>query len=245
MTSASTSLSTHGTLHLMPVGLGSAPIEQWLPGSAQAKAGLLSCYIAENAKTARVFLKLLSLARPLQDITIHELSPRVDEAQLQTWLQPLRSGLDIGLVSEAGCPAVADPGARAVTIAHNWGVTVKPWVGPSSILLGLMASGLEGQRFVFHGYAPVDATDRSRQLQVWEQTSGRQKQTQLLIETPYRNLAMFNSLIEHLKGNTRLCVARSLTTSDEWIRTLTVTQWKSQPKPELDKHPTLFLFQAA
>ena len=113
MTSASTSLSTHGTLHLMPVGLGSAPIEQWLPGSAQAQAGLLSCYIAENAKTARVFLKLLSLARPLQDITIHELSPRVDEAQLQSWLQPLRSGLDIGLVSEAGCPAVADPAMRA------------------------------------------------------------------------------------------------------------------------------------
>jgi 16S rRNA (cytidine1402-2'-O)-methyltransferase len=108
-----------------------------------------------------------------------------------------------------------------------------------------MASGLDGQRFVFHGYAPVDATDRSRQLQVWEQTSSKQKQTQLLIETPYRNLAMFSSLLEHLKGNTRLCIARSLTTNDEWIRTLTVTQWKSQPKPDLDKYPTLFLFQAA
>jgi 16S rRNA (cytidine1402-2'-O)-methyltransferase len=232
-------------LHLIPVGLGSAPIEQWLPDAAQAQAGLLSCYIAENAKTARAFLKLLTLARPLQEITIHELSPRVDEAQLQSWLQPLRAGLDIGLVSEAGCPAVADPGARAVTIAHNWGITVKPWVGPSSILLGLMASGLDGQRFVFHGYAPVDATDRNRQLKVWEQTSSKQKQTQLLIETPYRNQAMFNSLLEHLKGNTRLCVARSLTTSDEWVRTLTITQWKALPKPDLDKHPTLFLFQAA
>ena len=244
MTTPSSS-SARGTLPLMPVGLGLAPIEPWLPAAAHAQAGLLSCYIAENAKTARAFLKLVALARPLQEITIHELSPRVDDAQLQSWLQPLRAGLDIGLVSEAGCPAVADPGARAVTIAHNWGVTVKPWVGPSSILLGLMASGLDGQRFVFHGYAPVDATDRSRQLQVWEQTSSKQKQTQLLIETPYRNLAMFSSLLEHLKGNTRLCVARSLTTKDEWIRTLTVTQWKSQPKPELDKHPTLFLFQAA
>ncbi len=244
MTTTSSSL-TRGTLHLIPVGLGSAPIEQWLPDAAQTQAGLLSCYIAENAKTARAFLKLLTLARPLQEITIHELSPRVDEAQLQSWLQPLRAGLDIGLVSEAGCPAVADPGARAVTIAHNWGITVKPWVGPSSILLGLMASGLDGQRFVFHGYAPVDATDRSRQLKVWEQISSKQKQTQLLIETPYRNLAMFNSLLEHLKGNTRLCVARSLTTSDEWVRTLTITQWKALPKPDLDKHPTLFLFQAA
>ena len=244
MTTTSPS-SARGTLHLIPVGLGVAPIGQWLPDAAQTQAGLLSCYVAENAKTARAFLKLLTLARPLHEITIHELSPRVDEAQLQTWLQPLRAGLDIGLVSEAGCPAVADPGARAVTIAHNWGITVKPWVGPSSILLGLMASGLDGQRFVFHGYAPVDATDRSRQLKVWEQTSSKQKQTQLLIETPYRNQAMFNSLLEHLKGNTRLCVARSLTTADEWVRTLTITQWKSQPKPELDKHPTLFLFQAA
>ncbi len=244
MTTPSSS-SARGTLHLMPVCLGLAAIEQWLPAAAQAQAGRLSCYIAENAKTARAFLKLVALARPLQEITIHELSPRVDDAQLQSWLQPLRAGLDIGLVSEAGCPAVADPGARAVTIAHNWGVTIKPWVGPSSILLGLMASGLDGQRFVFHGYAPVDATDRSRQLRVWEQTSSKQKQTQLLIETPYRNLTMFSSLLEHLKGNTRLCVARSLTTKDEWIRTLTVTQWKSQPKPELDKHPTLFLFQAA
>jgi len=244
MTTTSSSL-TRGTLHLIPVGLGSAPIEQWLPDAAQTQAGLLSCYIAENAKTARAFLKLLTLARPLQEITIHELSPRVDEAQLQSWLQPLRAGLDIGLVSEAGCPAVADPGARAVTIAHNWGITVKPWVGPSSILLGLMASGLDGQRFVFHGYAPVDATDRSRQLKVWEQTSSKQKQTQLLIETPYRNQAMFNSLLDHLKGNTRLCVARSLTTSDEWVRTMTITQWKALPKPDLDKHPTLFLFQAA
>ncbi len=244
MTTTSPS-SARGTLHLIPVGLGVAPIGQWLPDAAQTQAGLLSCYVAENAKTARAFLKLLTLARPLQEITIHELSPRVDEAQLQTWLQPLRAGLDIGLVSEAGCPAVADPGARAVTIAHNWGITVKPWVGPSSILLGLMASGLDGQRFVFHGYAPVDATDRSRQLKVWEQTSSKQKQTQLLIETPYRNQAMFNSLLEHLKGNTRLCVARSLTTADEWVRTLTITHWKSQPKPELDKHPTLFLFQAA
>jgi 16S rRNA (cytidine1402-2'-O)-methyltransferase len=108
-----------------------------------------------------------------------------------------------------------------------------------------MASGLDGQRFVFHGYAPVDPNERSRQLKLWEQISSKQRQTQMLIETPYRNQAMFGSLLEHLKGNTRLCVARSLTTADEWVRTLTVAQWKSQPKPELDKQPTLFLFQSA
>jgi 16S rRNA (cytidine1402-2'-O)-methyltransferase len=220
--------ASRGVLHLIPVGLGEAPINDWLPHEAQALAGQLNTYIAENAKTARAFLKLTPLTHPLQDITIHELTPRVDDATLQGWLTPLRSGVSIGLVSEAGCPAVADPGARAVAIAHQWGITVKPWVGPSSILLGLMASGLDGQRFAFHGYAPVDAGERTKQLKAWELFSSKQRQTQMLIETPYRNQAIFTSLIENLKGNTRLCVARALTTPDEWVRTLNVTQWKNQ-----------------
>jgi 16S rRNA (cytidine1402-2'-O)-methyltransferase len=236
--------ASSGVLHLIPVGLGDAPITEWLPSEAQTVAGQLSTYIAENAKTARAFLKLTPLTQPLQEITIHELNPRIDDATLQTWLAPLRNGVSIGLVSEAGCPAVADPGARAVAIAHQWGVAVKPWVGPSSILLGLMASGLDGQRFAFHGYAPVDAGERVRQLKAWELNSSKQRQTQMLIETPYRNQAMFASLIEQLKGNTRLCIARALTTRDEWVRTLTVAQWKNQPVPQLDKFPTLFLFQA-
>ena len=240
-----TTNASRGVLHLIPVGLGEAPINDWLPHEAQALAGQLNTYIAENAKTARAFLKLTPLTHPLQDITIHELTPRVDDATLQGWLTPLRSGVSIGLVSEAGCPAVADPGARAVAIAHQWGITVKPWVGPSSILLGLMASGLDGQRFAFHGYAPVDAIERSKQLKAWELFSSKQRQTQMLIETPYRNQAVFTSLIEHLKGNTRLCIARALTTPDEWVRTLNVTQWKNQSVPPLDKFPTLFLFQAA
>ena len=240
-----TTVASRGVLHLIPVGLGEAPINDWLPHEAQALAGQLNTYIAENAKTARAFLKLTPLTHPLQDITIHELTPRVDDATLQGWLTPLRSGVSIGLVSEAGCPAVADPGARAVAIAHQWGITVKPWVGPSSILLGLMASGLDGQRFAFHGYAPVDAGERTKQLKAWELISSKQRQTQILIETPYRNQAMFTSLLEHLKGNTRLCVARALTTPDEWVRTFNVAQWKNQSVPQLDKFPTLFLFQAA
>ena len=240
-----TKKNKQGVLHLIPVGLGEAEIKDWLPQQVQSKAGELKHYIAENAKTARAFLKLTPLTHPLQEINIHELGPRIDEAALQVWMQPLRAGEDIGLVSEAGCPAVADPGARAVSIAHSWGIKVKPWVGPSSILLGLMASGLDGQRFAFHGYAPVDAAERVKQLKSWEVISAKQKQTQLLIETPYRNNAMFSSLIENLKGNTRLCIARSLTTEEEWIRTLSIAQWKSQPAPVLDKHPTLFLFLAA
>lgn len=234
-----------GVLHLIPVGLGQAEIDAWLPQQVQSIAGGLKLYIAENAKTARAFLKLTPLSQPLQEITIHELGPRTEDSTLEQWLQPLRLGQNIGLVSEAGCPAVADPGARAVTIAHSWGITVKPWVGPSSILLGLMASGLDGQRFTFHGYAPVDPAERIKQLKSWEVHSAKQKQTQMLIETPYRNQAMFSSLIENLKGNTRLCIARSLTTTEEWVRTQTIAQWKSQPAPVLDKHPTLFLFLAA
>jgi 16S rRNA (cytidine1402-2'-O)-methyltransferase len=237
--------SSLGTLHLIPVGLGEAPIDLWLPAQVQTQAGLLKTYIAENAKVARAFLKLTPLTLPLQDITIHELNARVEDDALEQWLAPLKAGQDMGLVSDAGCPAVADPGARAVALAHRWGAPVKPWVGPSSILLGLMGSGLDGQRFAFHGYAPVEPADRARQLKVWEQTSSKQKQSQLFIETPYRNQAMFSSLTEHLKGNTRLCIARSMTTQDEWIRTLTIAQWKSQPSPALDKHPTLFIFQAA
>ena len=237
--------SGYGTLHLIPVGLGEAPIDHWLPAHAQAQAGKLQTYIVENAKVARAFLKLTPLTHTLQDITLHELNARTDEAALEAWLAPLKAGQDIGLVSDAGCPAVADPGARAVALAHRWGVCVKPWVGPSSVLLGLMASGLDGQRFAFHGYAPVEPVERVKQLKSWEQASAKQKQTQLLIEPPYRNQAMFASLIEHLKGNTRLCIARSVTTRDEWVRTLPVSQWKNQPVPVLDKYPTLFLFQAA
>jgi 16S rRNA (cytidine1402-2'-O)-methyltransferase len=237
--------SNLGTLHLIPVGLGEAPIDQWLPAQVQAQAGVLKTYIAENAKVARAFLKLTPLVHPLQDISIHELNARVEDDTLEHWLAPLKAGQDMGLVSDAGCPAVADPGARAVALAHRWGAPVKPWVGPSSILLGLMGSGLDGQHFAFHGYAPVEPADRARQLKVWEQTSSKQKQSQIFIETPYRNQAMFSSLTEHLKGNTRLCIARSMTTQDEWIRTLTIAQWKNQPSPALDKHPTLFIFQAA
>lgn len=234
-----------GTLHLIPVGLGEAPIDQWLPVQAQSQAGHLKTYIVENAKVARAFLKLTPLVHPLQEVTLHELNTRTEDTSLAQWLAPLKTGQDIGLVSDAGCPAVADPGARAVALAHQWGATVKPWVGPSSILLGLMASGLDGQRFAFHGYAPVEPAERAKQLKAWEQLSAKLKQSQLFIETPYRNQTMFSSLTEHLKGNTRLCVARSVTTQDEWIRTLTIAQWKTQPAPVLDKHPTLFLFQAA
>ncbi len=231
-------------LHLIPVGLGESPIERWLPQEVRELAGRLDLYIAENAKTARAFLKLAGTVRPLQEIQIHTLDARSTPQQMSDWLAPLKAGREIGLVSEAGCPAVADPGARVVEIAHRMGATVRPWVGPSSLLLGLMASGLDGQRFAFHGYAPVNPDERARQLKAWEQSSARANQTQMLIETPYRNDAMFATLLASLRGDTRLCVARALTTPQEWIRTRTVAQWKQSAAPALDRLPTLFLFLA-
>ncbi len=234
-----------GMLHLIPVSLGDAPPERWLPAEARTLAGQLDTYIAENAKTARAFLKAIGTVRPLQDIVIHTLDAKTRAEDIKGWLAPVAAGGRIGLVSDAGCPAVADPGARVARAAHAMGITVKPWVGPSSILLGLMASGLDGQRFAFHGYAPVDATERNRQLKEWEQLSGKLNQTQLFIETPYRNAAMFAALLDTLRPETLLCVARSLTTDEEWVQTHPIAAWKRKPAPELDKRPTLFLFLAA
>lgn len=235
---------TTGTLHLIPVGMGDAPTSRWLPADVQALAGSLTIYIAENAKTARAFLKLIGTTLPLQEITIHTLGARTSEGEIREWLAPLSRGTDIGLVSEAGCPAVADPGARVVMQAHKRNVTVAPWVGPSSILLGLMASGLDGQRFAFHGYAPVNPGERAKQIKAWETLSRKHQQTQILIETPYRNAAMFDTLLSSLSPGTRLCVARSLTTASEWIHTRTVEEWREGPKPDLARKPALFLFLA-
>ncbi len=236
--------NTPGSLHLIPVGLSEAPIDTWLPRHAQAQAATLTHYIAENAKTARAFLKLLELKQPIQEIEIQTLTNKTDDQTIRDWLAPLATNQSIGLVSEAGCPAVADPGARVVAIAHELGAPVKPWSGPSSIVLGLMASGLDGQRFAFHGYAPVKPGERERQIKQWEQLSVRLSQTQILIETPYRNAAMFDSLLQTLGPKTRLCVARDVTGTNEWLRTLTVAQWKKMPAPQLAGMPTLFLFQA-
>lgn len=232
------------TLHLIPVGLSEAAVSQWLPQEAQAIASKVDVYIAENAKTARAFLKLIGTAKPIQEITIHTLSNKTTPQEMREWLKKPGTEGNIGLVSEAGCPAVADPGALVVNEAHKLNIKVIPWVGPSSILLGLMASGLDGQRFAFHGYAPVQTQERAKQLQQWENISTKLKQTQLLIETPYRNMAMFQTLLDTLKPSTRLCIARGLTSDKEWIKTHTIAEWKRQMPPDLDKQATLFLFLA-
>jgi len=237
--------SATGTLHLIPVGLGLVPAGDWLPDAVQHQARQLTRYIAENAKTARAFLKQIRTPHALQSITIHTLSANTHIDEIRQWLVPIEQGQDVGLVSEAGCPAVADPGAQVVAQAHALGIRVKPWTGPSSLLLALMGSGLQGQRFAFHGYAPVDAAQRVRQLRQWEAQSRQHNQTQLLIETPYRNDALFNACLQALRSDTRLCLARALTTDDEWLCTRPIGLWQTRPAPALNRQPVLFLFQAA
>jgi 16S rRNA (cytidine1402-2'-O)-methyltransferase len=246
-----------GTLYLIPNTLGpteAAPhaLSHILPEQVQDIASKLDYFVAENAKTARAFLKLIAidhpLARPLQEIQIAELNVNTPPQALAALLAPLLEGRDAGLVSEAGVPAVADPGADLVRLAHQHGVPVRPLVGPSSLLLAVMASGLNGQSFAFNGYLPTDAAQRTKRIQQLEQRSRSEKQTQLLIETPYRNGAMLEALVAACQPGTLICVATDLSLPTETVLTQTAAKWKAQmaagKAPDFHKKPTVFLFLA-
>ena len=246
-----------GTLYLIPNTLGptaadTGALSHILPEQVQALTARLDYFVAENAKTARAFLKLVGighpLARPLQEIQIAELNVNTPPQALAALLAPLLEGRDAGLVSEAGVPAVADPGADLVRLAHQHGVPVRPLVGPSSLLLAVMASGLNGQSFAFNGYLPTDAGQRTKRIQQLEQRSRSEKQTQLLIETPYRNGAMLEALITSCQPGTLVCVATDLSLTTETVRTQTAAKWKAQlasgQAPDFHKKPTVFLFLA-
>jgi len=238
-----------GTLYLLPVGLSSpgeepGAWEQWLPAATREIACRLQHYVVEDAKTARASLKALGHPVPLRELDICELPQQLDDAVLDSLLETALAGQDIGLMSEAGCPAVADPGALLVRAAHRKHIPVKPLVGPSSLLLSLMASGLDGQRFAFHGYLPAREPERSKAIQALEKDSARLRQTQLFIETPYRNGALFQSLLKSCQPTTRLCVASDLTLHSEEIRTDHVAAWRKAAAPALDKRPTVFLLLA-
>jgi 16S rRNA (cytidine1402-2'-O)-methyltransferase len=233
-----------GSLWLLPVALGDTPWQDYLPASTHEAACRLTHFVAENAKTARAELKRIGHPLPLRELAIEQLPATLTPADIEHLLAPLTAGHDLGLMSEAGCPAVADPGALLVRRAHELGITVKPLVGPSSLLLALMGSGLEGQRFAFHGYLPAREPERSRRIVELEGESARNKQTQIFIETPYRNGALFQALLSACRQRTRLCVATDLTLRSEQIRTRRMADWKDAPLPELDKRPTVFLLLA-
>jgi 16S rRNA (cytidine1402-2'-O)-methyltransferase len=242
-----------GILYLIPNTLGDTDaLASVIPEHVQAITARLDYFVAENAKTARAFLKLIGaqhpLAKPLQEIKIAELNVNTPAQALAGLLAPLLAGQDAGLVSEAGVPAVADPGADLVRLAHQHGITVKPLVGPSSLLLAVMASGLNGQSFAFNGYLPTDSALRAKRIKELEQRSRSEKQTQLLIETPYRNAAMLEALVANCQPATLICVATDLSLPSESIMTRTGAQWKallgSGKAPEFHKKPTVFLLLA-
>ncbi len=248
-----------GTLYLIPNTLGTDspepadPLGTLIPDAVQSITRGLDYFIAENAKTTRAFLKLLSrqhaLVRPLQEIDIAELNVNTGSTKLPALLAPLLAGRDAGLVSEAGVPAVADPGADLVRLAHLHAIRVRPLVGPSSLLLALMASGLNGQSFAFNGYLPTDPTLRSKRIKTLEERSRQDRQTQLFIETPYRNGALLDALCVACQGQTLICVATDLSLGSESVRTQAASQWKAElaagRTPNFHKKPTVFLILAA
>lgn len=236
--------TARGTLYLIPVSLGETPWAQFLPNAAQNLTSGVRHFVVENAKTARAELKRLEHPGPIRDLSITELPEKPQAAQLDALLAPTLRGEDVGLMSEAGCPAVADPGALLVARAHERNIAVRPLVGPSSILLALMASGLNGQCFAFEGYLPVNDADRDAKIRRLEEGSRRERRTQIFIETPYRNERLFEALLATCRPTTRICIASDLTTPGEWIRTRTAQAWQQEPAPALNRRPTLFLLLA-
>lgn len=244
MTTIANPTPATGTLWLLPVALGDVVWTQFLPASTRAAACGLSHFVVENAKTARAELKRIEHPVPLRELNIEQLPGDPDTADIERLITPLRVGHDLGLMSEAGCPAVADPGARLVRRAHELGIRVRPMVGPSSLLLALMASGLDGQRFAFHGYLPAREPERAIRIDELEKESALKQQTQLFIETPYRNKALLESLLLTCRPNTRLCLATDLTLDSEQIITRQIAEWKRVERPTIDKRPTVFLLLA-
>jgi 16S rRNA (cytidine1402-2'-O)-methyltransferase len=233
-----------GTLFLIPTPLGDTPLDQVLPEETRRIAAGLSVFIVEQAKTARAFLKLLPTTLPLQQLILLELNEHTPKDRLESLLTPLLAGQDVGLISEAGCPAVADPGADLARLAHRHGIRVKPLVGPSSILLALMGSGLVGQRFAFHGYLPTKPEDRSKVLRDLEKRAEKEDAAQVFIETPYRNTAMLDAILSVCRDDTLVTVASDLTSDSEYLMTQRVSDWRGC-RPEIQKRPTVFLLYRA
>lgn len=232
-----------GALYLLPNTLGDSAPDAVIPGAVLDRARSLDHFIAEDPKSARAFLKRIGTAHPLQGIHIARLDHNTRADDIASLLEPVLAGRNAGLLSEAGLPAVADPGANLVRIAHERGIRVVPLSGPSSILLALCASGLEGQRFAFHGYLPVAEAELVTTLKELERHSRRLRQTQIFIETPYRNDRTLGVVLRSLASDTLVCVATDLTLASESVRTRTVAAWRKQP-PRLKGQPTVFLFCA-
>jgi 16S rRNA (cytidine1402-2'-O)-methyltransferase len=231
-----------GKLYLIPTTLGDVDPGDVLPQTVGRAIGSIDDYIVENEKTARRFIKGIAPEKPQPSLRISVLNKHTDASEFNEMIKPCLLGKNVGLMSEAGCPGIADPGAVIVGLAHEKGIQVVPLVGPSSILLALMASGLNGQRFAFNGYLPIDKSDKKAALKNLEKLSADRDQAQIFIETPYRNNKMLEDLVQTLQPSTMLCVAADITLPGETIRTMRVADWKNA-KVDLKDRPAIFIIQ--
>jgi len=229
-----------GVLFLIPVPLAENAASKSFTAYNLEVINSINTYIVENEKTARKFLKEAGIKIPQSELVIHDYGKHKRGNSLVPFFKELMTGKDVGLMSEAGCPGVADPGAEVVAEAHKRGIKVVPLSGPNSILLALMASGFNGQSFTFHGYIPIDKVERVKRIKELEQLAEKNRQTQIFIETPFRNNHLFDDILKNTAAQTLLCVACNLTAEDEFVKTQTIGQWK-QEKIDLHKKPTIFL----
>jgi 16S rRNA (cytidine1402-2'-O)-methyltransferase len=234
---------SEGKLFLIPTTLGDNEPLEVLPISIKRAIENINYFIVENEKTARRFIKKISPRKSQLRLHMEILNKYTEPASITTFLNPCNQGEDMGILSEAGCPGIADPGADVVRIAHEKGIQVIPLVGPSSIFLALMASGLNGQSFAFNGYLPIDASERKSAIRSMEKISRDRRQTQIFIETPYRNDKLLGELLNVLSKSTTLCIAADITLSTEFIATKSVAEWQLS-LPELHKRPSIFVIQA-
>ncbi|MFZ5431982.1 MAG: SAM-dependent methyltransferase [Bacteroidota bacterium] len=227
-------------LYLLPNLLSESPWQNVLPSYNAEVINQIRHFIVEDIRNARRFLKKVNRETDIDSLTFMELNKHTPEMQKNGYLDYIQQGFDVGIISEAGCPGVADPGAEMVKIAYRRGMTVVPLVGPSSILLALMASGMNGQSFAFTGYLPVKKPDRLKRIQQLERQAVQQKQSQIFMETPYRNNHLLNDLLATCQPGTSLCIAADITSENQMIRTRTIADWKKQ-KPDLEKKPVIFI----
>ncbi|TAH60892.1 MAG: SAM-dependent methyltransferase [Fermentimonas caenicola] len=227
-------------LYLIPVLLGDTSVERVIPEFNKRIVSELKFFIVENIRSARRFMKKCDPGIDIDSLTFYELNKHTNKKDIEGYLAPMKSGNSMGVISEAGCPAIADPGAEVVAIAQKKGYKVVPLVGPSSLLMAIMASGFNGQSFAFHGYLPIDSSKRVSKIKYLEMQSYKDDQTQLFIETPYRNQKLAEDIIENCKPHTQLCIAMNISCDDEWIVTKSVKSWKGN-LPDMQKTPTVFL----
>ncbi|MCF6184243.1 MAG: SAM-dependent methyltransferase [Bacteroidales bacterium] len=236
-------MNKKGKIYLIPTTLGNSEINEVIPAYVVEIITNLHYFIVENIRTARRYIRKVSATKNIDEITFFELNKHTDISDISAYLEPCFSGNSAGIISEAGNPGIADPGADVVRIAHKKNIEVVPLVGPSSILLALISSGMNGQNFAFNGYLPINDSERIKKIQELERKSKTENQSQIFMETPFRNTKMFDAVLKTCRNNTLFCIAADITLSSEYIKTKTISEWKKQ-KPQINKRPTVFVLQA-